>query len=191
METSAHCLANVRSLERVDLAREQRFAEFVAAHRDRAMRVAWRLVGGDEAAAEDVVQEAFTRAHRNLASFRGEAQLSTWFHRILVNEARRYLRWRWVRQRVAADMPEQLRDPRPAAIGDPRLRDRIAAAIRKLPQGQREAFVLVHLEDMTLAEAAAATGRAVGTIKSHLFRATRALRASLADLAPSAEKEPT
>jgi RNA polymerase sigma-70 factor (ECF subfamily) len=188
VDTSVECLASYPgSFERVDLAREQQFAEFVSAYRDRALRVAWRLVGGDEGAAEDVVQEAFTRAHRNLASFREEAQLSTWFHRILLNEARRYLRWRWVRQRVAADMPEQVRDPRPSQPGDPQLRERIAAAIRKLPRGQREAFVLVHLEDMTLAEAAAATGRAVGTIKSHLFRATRALRETLKDLDPSPE----
>lgn len=177
--------------ERVDLARDQQFAEFVAAHRDRALRIAWRLVGGDSAAAEDVVQEAFTRAYRNLAGFREEALLSTWFHRILLNEARRHLRWRWVRQKVAAEMPEQVRDPRESHQGDPQLRERVAAAIRKLPRGQREAFVLVYLEDMTLAEAAKATNRAVGTIKSHLHRATRALRAALADIDPSLERQQT
>jgi RNA polymerase sigma-70 factor, ECF subfamily len=192
VETSVDCLESVAgSLERLDLAREQQFAEFVAAHRDRALRVAWRLVGGDQAAAEDVVQEAFTRAHRNLGRFREEAKLSTWFHRILLNEARRHLRWRWVRQRVAADMPEHVRDPHPSHQGDPQLRERIAAAIRALPRGQREAFVLVHLEDMTIAEAAATTGRAVGTIKSHLHRATRALRESLADIDPTLEKQTT
>lgn len=175
--------------ERVDLARQQEFAEFVATHRDRALRLAWRLVGGDAAAAEDVVQEAFLRAHRNLAGFRQEAQLSTWFHRIVVNEARRHLRWRWVRERVAGEMPAQLRDPRASAESDPQLRERVSAAIRKLPRGQREAFVLVYLEDMTIAEAAAVSGRAIGTIKSHLHRATRALREQLADLDPSLEKQ--
>lgn len=178
-------------VDRLDLAREQEFAQFVAAHRDRALRMAWRLVGGDAAAAEDVVQEAFTRAHRNLSRFREEAKLSTWFHRILVNEARRHQRWSWVRRRVAGDMPEDPRDPRASHTGDPGLRDRIAAALEKLPRGQREAFVLVHLEDMTLAEAAAASGRAIGTIKSHLHRGTRALRAQLADLDPSLETKPT
>lgn len=173
----------------MDVGRQQEFAEFVAAHRDRALRLAWRLVGGDAAAAEDVVQEAFLRAHRNLAGFREQAKLSTWFHRIVVNEARRYLRWRWVRERVAADMPADVRDPRPPVIGDPHLRERVRAAIQKLPRGQREAFVLVHLEDMTIAEAAEVSGRAVGTIKSHLHRATRALREHLGDLAPSLEKQ--
>ena len=63
---------------------EQRFAELVAAHRDRALRLAWRLVGGDDAAAEDVAQDAFVRAWRGLPRFRGEASLATWLYRIVV-----------------------------------------------------------------------------------------------------------
>ena len=66
---------------------ERRFAELVATHRDRALRLAWRLVGGDAAAAEDVTQEAFVRAWRGLPRFRGEAQLSTWLYRIVVHQA--------------------------------------------------------------------------------------------------------
>ena len=64
---------------------EQRFDAFVNEERDRALRIAWRLLGGDAAAAEDVAQEAFVRAYRGLAGFRGEAELATWFRRILVN----------------------------------------------------------------------------------------------------------
>ena len=58
---------------------ELQFAEFVATHRERARRLAWRLVGGDAAAAEDVAQEAFVRAWMGLGRFRGEASLGTWF----------------------------------------------------------------------------------------------------------------
>ncbi|MCU0670243.1 MAG: hypothetical protein MUF70_12975, partial [Myxococcota bacterium] len=58
--------------------RERRFAAFVAAHRDRAVGLAWRLVG-DSSTAEDVAQEAFARAFRALDRFREESQLSTWF----------------------------------------------------------------------------------------------------------------
>ncbi len=116
--------------------------------------------------------------------FREDAKLSTWFYRILVNEAQRYLRWRWVRQRVAGEMPEHPADPRPEAIGDPVLRERIARAVAALPRGQREAFVLVHLEGFTISEAAGHHGRAIGTIKSHLHRATGKLREALADLDP-------
>ena len=165
---------------------EQRFVAFVNGHRDRALRIAWRLLGGDAAAAEDVAQEAFVRAYRGLGSFRGEAELATWFHRILVNEVRRHQRWRVLRRAQHADdrEPDALPDPNSAARPDPALRRRIGAAIAALPRGQREAFVLVHLEGLTLGEAASATGRAVGTMKSHLHRALGSLRDRLADLAP-------
>jgi len=168
-------------------ARTREFESFVATYRDRAIGVAWRLLGGDGAAAEDVTQDAFVRAHRALAGFRGEAQMSTWFYRILVNEVRRHRRWRWVRERVAAEMPAEVEDPGGAAPGDPAVRQRIARALERLPAGQREAFLLVHLEGFTTTEAAAITGRATGTIKSHLHRALQALRADLGDLAPGLE----
>jgi RNA polymerase sigma-70 factor (ECF subfamily) len=168
--------------------RERAFAAFVVTHRERAIGLAWRLLGGDGAAAEDVAQEAFARAHRALASFRGESSLPTWFYRILVNEAQRHRRWRWVRERFGGPMPDEPGDPRPAVPGDPALRNRVAQAISELPRGQREAFVLVHLEGFSLREAAEATGRATGTIKSHLHRAVRALRQQLADLDPREEK---
>lgn len=161
---------------------ERRFANFVAEHRDRAVGLAWRLVGGDAAAAEDVAQEAFARAYRGLASFRGDARLSTWFYRILVNESRRHTRWRGVRRRFGGVAPADPPDPSPAPLPDPALRTRILAALDALPSGQREAFVLVHLEGFSVVEAAAASGRAPGTIKSHLHRALRALRTRLADL---------
>lgn len=171
----------------VEVARERAFEAFVAEHRDRAVRIAWRLLGADLAAAEDVAQEAFARAHRALEGFRGDARLATWFHRILLNEVARYQRWRWVRQRFAGEMPADPPDPDGARPGDPGLRARVAHALEKLPRGQREAFVLVHLEGLTIQESALATGRAPGTLKSHLHRALLALRAELADLDPKQE----
>ncbi|HKA14578.1 MAG TPA: sigma-70 family RNA polymerase sigma factor [Myxococcota bacterium] len=164
---------------------ERRFDAFVNGYRDRAVGMAWRLLGGDGAAAEDVVQEAFARAYRGLARFRDDAKLSTWFYRILVNEVRRYQRWKIVRRSRTADRePDAIEDPRASAPRpDPALRRRIGEAIAALPRGQREAFVLVHLEGLTLVEAASATGRAVGTMKSHLHRALASLRSRLADLA--------
>jgi len=171
-----------------ELAR--RFDAFVNEYRERAVRIAWRLLGSDSAAAEDVAQEAFARAHRGLPRFRDDAKLSTWFYRILVNEVRRHQRWSGVRRRWHADDPEPdaVQDPKTrgdAARPDPALRRRIGEAVRALPRGQREAFVLVHLEGLTIAEAANATGRAVGTMKSHLHRALASLRTRLADLAPT------
>ena len=164
------------------------FEAFVVRHRDRAVALAWRLCGGDAAAAEDVAQEAFVRAYRALDRFRGESTLATWFTRILVNEARRHRRWCWLRERTSGVMPAEA----PAAeVGDPLLRDRVAKALAGLSRAQREAFVLVHLEGLSVREAAEVTGRAPGTIKSHLHRAQGALRARLVDLAPKRGSNPS
>lgn len=161
---------------------DARFGAFVTAHRERAIRLAWRLVGGDRAAAEDVAQEAFLRALRGMDRFREEASLSTWFYRILVRQAHSYRRWRDVRRRWHGESPDDPRDPRPEAIGDPRLRLRIARALDRLSRGQREVFVLIHMEGFTVCEAAALLGRSEGTVKSHLHRALRSLRSELRDL---------
>jgi len=121
----------------VDVARARDFDAFVAAHRDRAVGLAWRLVGGDAAAAEDVAQEALLWAYRGLHQFREEAKMSTWFYRILVNEAQRHLRWRWVRERVAGEMPEEPLELRPEAAGDPILRERVTQAVGHLPRDRQ------------------------------------------------------
>jgi len=162
---------------------ELRFAAFVETHRERARRVAWRLVGGDDAAAEDVAQDAFVRAWLGLPRFRGEASLGTWFYRILVRQAAQHRRWRRLRELWGGLGTPDAADPRPRAGGDPALRARIEAALARLPQGQREVFVLVHLEEFTVSETAEILGKAVGTVKSHLHRALAALRRELADLA--------
>jgi RNA polymerase sigma-70 factor (ECF subfamily) len=165
---------------------ERRFAELVGTHRERARSLAWRLVGGDDAAAEDVTQDAFAKAHQALPRFRGEASLETWFYRILVRQAANHRRWRAVRQRWAGgdvDAP----DPRPRPDGDPALRRRIAGALENLSRLQRESFVLVHMEGFTVRECAEIMGRPMGTVKSHLHRALRSLRADLADLDPASD----
>ena len=161
---------------------ERRFGALVASHRDRALRLAWRLVGGDDDAAEDVTQEAFFKAYRALPGFREDARLETWFYRILVNQAHRHLRWRAVRERWGAAFHEHLPDRSVSRPGDPMLRSRIARALSRLTRRQREAFVLVHLEGLTVCETATLLGKAEGTVKSHLHRALTGLRAELADL---------
>ena len=171
----------------MDAEREPLFSAFVAENRDRAVGLAWRLIGGDSAAAEDVAQEAFVRAYRGLDRFREEAKFSTWFYRILLNEAHRYSRWRRIRERFTSEMPEDLIDPKGEAPGDPLVRRQVSRAILRLPRGQREAFVLVHLEGLAVRDAAEIAGKAAGTIKSHLHRAIKALRRSLKDLRPEQE----
>jgi RNA polymerase sigma-70 factor (ECF subfamily) len=165
---------------------EERFGVFVRSHRDRARSLAWRLVGGDEAAAEDVTQEALVKAYQALGRFREDSSLATWFYRILVRQAAKYRRWRAVRETWSGIWQEEHPDPSPSEPGDPVLRRRIAGALDVLTRSQREAFVLVHLEGFTVRECAELLGKPVGTVKSHLHRALATLRRELEDLRESA-----
>ncbi len=174
--------ALVREPPVVELELEERFRLFVASHRDRAQRLAWRLVGGDDAAAEDVTQEAFVKAYRALGQFREEASLATWFYRIVVHQAYNYYRWRTVRETWSTLWNGRLPNSAAQASGDPLLRRRIARALAQLSRNQKEAFVLVYLEGFSVREAAALMEKPEGTVKSHLHRALLTLRSELADL---------
>lgn len=162
--------------------RDAAFSAFVATHRDRALATAWRLCGGDGDAAEDVTQEAFTRAWRAFDGFRGEAQLSTWFYRVLVRAAHNRRRWHDVRSRWDRMFGEAAPRTTEPVTGDDALKKRIAQALDGLSRGQREAFVLVHMQGFTVTEAAEVLGRAPGTVKSHLHRALVGMRAALRDV---------
>jgi RNA polymerase sigma-70 factor (ECF subfamily) len=164
-----------------------RFRGFVVEHQDRAVRVAVRMLGGDLATAEDVAQEAFIRAFRGLPRFRGDSSLSTWFHRILVREVHRHRRWQQVR-RVLQTTPLEELDlaAAPGPREDAGLRRRLLEALGLLTARQRDAVVLVHLEQFTVVEAAAMLGTAPGTVKTHVHRGMRVLRNELADLDPAA-----
>jgi len=182
------CTASVPTNSSVVLSTgdlDSRFRALVDEHQDAAIRTARRLLGGD-CAAEDVAQEAFLRAFKGLPKFRGEASLRTWFFRILVREVQRHKRWQVLRKIWSTDSTSEMDLPaieRPA--GDSALRSRIVTALDGLPQRQREAFVLVHLEQFTVKEAAEILGVSLGTAKVHVHRATKALRVSLGDLRES------
>lgn len=172
----------------VDL--ERRFGAFVESHRDKACRLAWRLTGGDEDAAEDVVQDAFVKAYKALGRFREDSSLETWFYRILVNQAHRHRRWRAVRERWSAVWDEE-QAVSSSDTGDPALERRISQALSKLTRRQREAFILVHFEGFTVRETGKLLGTPEGTVKSHLHRALKALRTELADLQHSIGRSPS
>lgn len=160
----------------------ERFRTLVDDHQDAAVRTASRLLGGDPAA-EDVAQEAFLRAYNGLSKFRGEASLRTWFFRILVREVQRHRRWQSARRIWSTDsLSERNLPDTPQPTSDSAVRDRIVRALERLPRRQREAFVLVHLEQFTVKETASLLGVSLGTIKVHLHRALKALRSDLSDL---------
>ena len=166
----------------ISATRHGRFVEFVEAHRDRAIRLAWQLLGHDRAAAEDLAQQAFLKAWDYLPRFRDESSLETWFTRILVNQVRSKQRWLSVRQKAASLLGVHFERPAHTTGSDHVLQGRLLDALQNLSDGQREALVLVHLEGFSITEVAKITGRAPGTIKSHLHRALKRLRSDLKDV---------
>ncbi len=170
-----------RTVATTDADLERRFVDFVAAHRERARRLAWRLVGGNDAAAEDVTQDALLKAWDALGRFREDAALETWFLRILVHRARSYRRWLRLRELWGGLADEDTPEAVSLDHGDAILRGRIAQALAGLSAGQREAFILVHLEGFSVKETSELLGKAEGTVKSHLHRALSALRTELGD----------
>lgn len=154
------------------------FGELFRRHRDRMYAVALRTTSNREVAA-DAVQEAFISAFRRADAYRGDAAVTTWLHRIVVNACIDRLRRERVSVRRAGDLGEldlpDLHDHH--ASVEARLD--VRAALDRLPEGQRLALVLVDMHGLPVAEAAVVLGVAEGTVKSRCFRGREALAAIL------------
>ena len=153
------------------------FGVLVARHRDRAWAVALRTLG-DPADAADAVQDAFVKAYRTVASFRGDALFSTWLHRIVVNACLDLMRKSRSRPSVPLDEgAAALADPSDP-VGRLELGHDVVAALGRITPDQRAAIVLVDIEGYSVDEAAAVLDVAAGTVKSRCHRG----RVQLAEL---------
>jgi RNA polymerase sigma-70 factor (ECF subfamily) len=162
------------------------FTVLVRRHRDRLWAVALRTLRDREEAA-DALQDALLSAYRNAAGYRGDAAVTTWLHRVVVNACLDRMRRRAVRPSVPlgeTDVPA-LSDEHAAL----ERRLDIRAALARLPEPQRVAIVLVDLQDFSVAEAAAYLGVAEGTVKSRCSRGRLALARLLTGRQDQQDKE--
>jgi RNA polymerase sigma-70 factor, ECF subfamily len=167
------------------------FGELFRRHRDRMYAVAIRTTADRELAA-DAVQDAFISAFRRASAYRGDAAVTTWLHRIVVNACLDRIRRERVVTRRAGDLGGlDLPDPRDRHASVETRLD-IHAALAGLPEGQRMALVLVDMHGLPVVEAAAILGIAEGTVKSRCFRGREALAAMLreAGLEPAGDAGP-
>jgi len=145
-------------------------------------------------AAGNVAQDCFLKAHKARESFRGDCSVSTWLMQIAVNLVRDHVRNRrlqfWKRTQnagpeldlVSRTVADRSATPEAGTAAKQQL-EAVWRATEKLSEKQRTVFLLRFVEDMDLLEIAAVTGLKEGTVKTHLFRATEAIRERLGGIA--------
>ncbi len=165
--------------------REQAFTGLVDRFQRRVFAVCLRTLGGDVADAEDATQEVFVRLARSAATFRGDAKLSTWLYAVARNVATDRVRHEARRPATpVADVADVAGYD--AAVADDHHAEAetagdLAAALAQLDDTSRTLLLLIAVEGLSYAEAAAASDLAVGTVKSRVSRARVRLGELLAD----------
>ena len=162
------------------------FGELVRRWERPIFALSFGLLGSAEDA-RDATQETFLAAFRNLRAFRGEAKVSSWLHRIAVNQCLTRRRRAGVRAETALDEETEggarfinTGSPSPARAAERRERtDAVRRAVQALPAELREVIVLKEFEEMTFQEIAETLDIPLSTVKSRLYTALRQLRMRL------------
>ncbi len=162
--------------------RPDAFEALVREHQARVRRQLRRLTRGDAALADDLAQETFVLAWRHVGTFRGDARVSTWLHRIALNAWLAHCRRRPTGEVVAApddDAPDAAAsEPDPSGATVRRID--VERALGRLPEPERLALIHCFQLDLSHAEAADVLGWPLGTLKSHVARGKARLREQLA-----------
>ena len=170
------------------------FSELVRRHQSAVRTTLRRLTAGNHALADDLAQETFMLAYRNLKSFRQEARFSTWLYRIATNAFLADARKR--KEELLGDRDSDVADDDDSdavifdsAGPDPTrattLRVDMDRALAVLSEGERAAIVQCYHNDLSHEEAAQVLNCPVGTVKTHILRAKQKLKSRLAAWAPA------
>jgi RNA polymerase sigma-70 factor (ECF subfamily) len=168
------------------------FRYLVERHSRSVFRLAYRLTG-DEQDAEDIVQETFLKAFRQISRFEERSTFATWLYRITVNCSNDLLRQRpRAGSRPSLDDPDgavgaNVADPSPGAdplreLARRQIDDRIRAAMAGLSEQERSAFVMRHFEGLSIDEIGRTLDLKASAAKHSVFRAVQKLRRSLEPL---------
>jgi len=176
---------DAETVKRVLAGDADAFRLLVDRHGRTLHHLAYRMTGSADDA-EDVVQEAFIRAFRQLASYDGRAAVGTWLHRITVNCAVDLLRARRRRPEDSGNeetlMSHSNQAPQEKQAHGTEIRNAVARAMESLSANERTAFVLRHFEGMSIDEIGRALGTKVNATKHTVFRAVQKLRQELEPL---------
>jgi RNA polymerase sigma-70 factor (ECF subfamily) len=171
------------------------FSELVRRHQSALRTTLRRLTAGNHALADDLAQETFMLAYRNLKSFRQEARFSTWLYRIATNAYLANARKR--KEELLGDRDGDIaagddddHDAGPAEAGETdhvhaaTLRMDMDRALAVLSEAERAAIVQCYHNDLSHEEAAVVLNCPIGTVKTHILRAKQKLKSQLAAWAP-------
>lgn len=171
-------------LARASRGDEKAFGELVLRYRNRLYAIASGVCARMPSEAEDVAQETFIAAMKNIGSFRANAAFSTWLYRIAANNC--WQRFRRVKSEARAELPSENQKGHPSrsCVNENALKNELSRAVSKalsaLPPEQRMAVTLCDIEGMSGAEAARRAGVSLAAFKARLHRARQALKRQLA-----------
>jgi RNA polymerase sigma-70 factor (ECF subfamily) len=199
---AAHDAVLVRRFNSGDQAA---FAEIVARYRERLSQIAWRLLK-NQADAEEIAQDAFVRAYRGLANFRGDSSLYSWLHRITLNLSRnRYWYFSRRRQHLTQSLDGTVSEHSPSVYADlvastapGPVRETsnreflalVAACMDRLNSSQREVLGLCVGQQCSYREIGRRLRINPGTVKSRIARARERLRTLLAETYAGSSRAP-
>jgi RNA polymerase sigma-70 factor, ECF subfamily len=190
---------DIKLVRRFNAGDENAFVEIVSRYRGKMFSIALCHLR-NHADAEEITQDTFIRAHRGLASFRGESSLATWLHRIAFNLSRNRCKYYYCRRRhamlsldcafsddnqatfsdlIASDTPSPARE---AAAGE--FSELVSQCMAKLGARQREILILRNGMNQSYGEIAGALRISIGTVKSRIGRAREKLRDLLSEAYP-------
>ena len=158
------------------------FSELVRRHQSAVRGLLRQLTRTDVALADDLAQQAFLRAYKNIRSFRGEARFSTWLYRIAYNCFREDARRR--KELVGID-EEQLQTQHDPQVANPALRHDLMRALSLLPLNERSAVLLCCQNGLSHDEASRVLDIPLGTVKTNVLRGREKLKRMLADWGPN------
>jgi RNA polymerase sigma factor (sigma-70 family) len=153
------------------------FAELVRNHQSPVRGLLRQLTRSDFALADDLAQETFLRAYKNIRSFRGEAKFSTWLYRIAYNCFREEARKR--KELVGIDEARLEAEQDPHTV-DPALKHDLMHALQLLPLHERSAILLCCQNGLSHDEAARVLDIPLGTVKTNVLRGREKLKKTLA-----------
>ncbi|NDJ61441.1 MAG: RNA polymerase sigma factor [Chloroflexi bacterium] len=163
----------------------------VERHYDPLLGYLYRMLDGDRPLAEDLVQETFLRVLRGISGFDSSRRFKPWLYAIATNLARSHYTRAETRRTITDDAPEHadvLDPPEAALLADDEARA-VSAALRTLPDHQRETLVLYYYGGLSLQAVADTLGIPLGTVKSRLSNGVRRLRQHITELDREADHE--